>query len=82
MLGASFVLLIQSLFGFSEGLFVPSSMLVAVVLMCLYLIPFISMRRQVLVVGPDVTDIDAINATGNILAHQWRTPSKPTTLLG
>src|SRR5204862_2132563 len=42
MLAASVVLLIQSLLGTSEGLFVPASMLVAAILMSLYLIPFIS----------------------------------------
>jgi hypothetical protein len=37
----------------SEGLFVPSSMLVASILMSFYLMPFISTRRQVLGVRPE-----------------------------
>jgi hypothetical protein len=53
MLAASSVLLIQLLLGTSEGLFLPSSMLVAAILMSFYLIPFISMRQQVLAVAPE-----------------------------
>lgn len=52
MLAASIVLLIQSLLGTSEGLFLPSSVLLAAILMSLYLIPFISTRQQVLAVTP------------------------------
>jgi hypothetical protein len=51
LLIASIVLLIQSLLGASEGVLVPSSMLVAAILMSLYLIPFISTRQQVLAVA-------------------------------
>jgi hypothetical protein len=50
MLLASILLLVQSLLGTSEGLLVPSSMLVAAILMSFYLIPFISTRQQMLVV--------------------------------
>ena len=39
----------SSLLGTSEGLLVPSSMLVAAILMSFYLIPFISTRQQMLV---------------------------------
>ena len=53
MLVASTILLVQTLLGASEGLFVPSSMLVASILMSFYLMPFISIRRQVLGVRPD-----------------------------
>ena len=50
MLFASILLLAQSLLGTSEGLLVPSSMLVAAILMSFYLIPFISTRQQMLMV--------------------------------
>jgi hypothetical protein len=50
MLLASILLLVQTLLGTSEGLLVPSSMLVAAILMSFYLIPFISTRQQMLVV--------------------------------
>jgi hypothetical protein len=53
MLVASTILLVQTLLGASEGLFVPSSMLVASILMSFYLMPFISARRQVLGVRPE-----------------------------
>ena len=53
MLVASTILLVQTLLGASEGLFVPSSMLVASILMSFYLMPFISIRRQVLGVRPE-----------------------------
>jgi hypothetical protein len=53
MLVASTILLVQTLLGASEGLFVPSSMLVASILMSFYLTPFISTRRQVLGVSPE-----------------------------
>ena len=50
MLAASLVFLVQTLFGASAGFFVPSSMLVAAILMSFYLMPFISTGRQGLVV--------------------------------
>jgi hypothetical protein len=50
---ASTLLLVQTLFGASQGLFVPSSMLVASILISFYLMPFISIRRQVLGVRPE-----------------------------
>ena len=50
MLVASTILLVQTLLGASEGLFVPSSMLVASILMSFYLMPFISTGRQGFVV--------------------------------
>jgi hypothetical protein len=53
MLVASTILLVQTLLGASEGSFVPSSMLVASILMSFYLMPFISTRRQVLGVRPE-----------------------------
>jgi hypothetical protein len=53
MLVASAALLVQTLLGSSEGLFVPSSMLVAAILMSIYLLPFISTGRQVLAVTCD-----------------------------
>ena len=53
MLGASIMLLVQSLLGASEGLAIPSSMLVVAILLSLYLIPLISVRQQRLEVGDD-----------------------------
>jgi hypothetical protein len=53
MLVASTILLVQTLFGASDGLFVPASMLVASILMSFYLMPFISIGRQVLGVRPE-----------------------------
>jgi hypothetical protein len=53
MLVASSVLLVQTLIGSSQGLFVPSSMLVAAILVSLYLMPFISTGRQLLAVTSD-----------------------------
>jgi hypothetical protein len=50
MLAASLVFLVQTLFGASAGFFVSASMLVAAILMSFYLMPFISIRRQGLVV--------------------------------
>jgi len=46
MLVASTILLVQTLLGASDGLFVPASMLVASILMSFYLMPFISIRRR------------------------------------
>jgi len=42
---ASSILLVQTLLGASDGLFVPASMLVASIRMSFYLMPFISIRR-------------------------------------
>jgi hypothetical protein len=53
MLVASTILLVQALLGTSDGLFVPSSMLVASILMSSYLMPFIAIGRQVLGVRPE-----------------------------
>jgi len=50
MLAASVVLLAQTLLGASAGLFVPSSVLIAAILVSFYLMPFISTGRQVLAV--------------------------------
>lgn len=48
MLAASIVLLVQSVLGVSEGLLLPSSVLIAAILMSVYLIPFISTRSRCL----------------------------------
>jgi len=53
MLVASAILLVQTLLGASDGLFVPASMLVASILMSFYLMPFISIGRQVLSARPE-----------------------------
>jgi hypothetical protein len=63
MLAASVVLLIQSLLGTSEGLFVPASMLGAAILMSLYLIPFIAMRQQPLGVSAEGLELTGHNST-------------------
>jgi hypothetical protein len=53
MLVASIGLLIQSLLGSSEGLVVPSSILVAAIFLSVYLLPLLGTRRQVLAIAPD-----------------------------
>ena len=63
MLAASIALLVQSVLGVSEGLLLPSSVLLAAILMSVYLIPFISTRQQMLAVGPD--GLEFLNAERN-----------------
>lgn len=62
MLAASVVLLIQSVLGTSEGIFVPASMLVAAILMSLYLIPFIFMRQQALGISAEGLELVGSNS--------------------
>jgi hypothetical protein len=67
MLVASTLLLVQTLVGASQGLFAPSSMLVTSIGMSFYLMPFISIRRQVLGVRPEGLELVA-------LSHGKRSP--------
>src|ERR1700730_13533256 len=50
MLGASVVMLVLSIIGGAEGLFVPTSMLIAAIFMSTYLMPLITTRQQQLAI--------------------------------
>jgi hypothetical protein len=70
MLVASTILLVQALLGASDGLFVPSSMLVASALMSFCLMPYLSIGRQVLGVRPE--GLELVGHRSSILLP-WQT---------